>query len=150
MAKHDFGIMQTAPHKGKRYDKYEPEKYVYTGATVGGVTTGGIHKEGDYHYISSQENTGRYYFNYCGKTVNKIELSDRLLKMAKNSNISKYIEDKYIVIYDSKAVQMPSYVSQGLMSGSLDAMNLGTRYTAMGYPTREKCEEIKNWICGGN
>ena len=27
MAKHDFGIMQTAPHKGKRYDKYEPEKY---------------------------------------------------------------------------------------------------------------------------
>ena len=27
MAKHDFGIMEIAPYKGKRYDKYEPEKY---------------------------------------------------------------------------------------------------------------------------
>ena len=27
MAKHDFGIMEIAHYKGKRYDKYEPEKY---------------------------------------------------------------------------------------------------------------------------
>ena len=27
MAKHEFGIMQDAPQKGKRYDEYEPEKY---------------------------------------------------------------------------------------------------------------------------
>lgn len=27
MAKHEFGIMQTAPQKGIRYDKYEPQKY---------------------------------------------------------------------------------------------------------------------------
>lgn len=27
MAKHDFGIMDVAPISGKRYDKYEPEKY---------------------------------------------------------------------------------------------------------------------------
>ena len=27
MAKHEFGIMQTAPEKGKRYDEYEPQKY---------------------------------------------------------------------------------------------------------------------------
>lgn len=27
MAKHEFGIMQTVPEKGKRYDQYEPEKY---------------------------------------------------------------------------------------------------------------------------
>ncbi len=27
MAKHQFGIMQTAPKKGKRYNKYEPQKY---------------------------------------------------------------------------------------------------------------------------
>ena len=27
MAKHDFGIMQTAPKAGERYDDYEPEKY---------------------------------------------------------------------------------------------------------------------------
>ena len=27
MAKHEFGIMQTAPENGKRYDEYEPQKY---------------------------------------------------------------------------------------------------------------------------
>lgn len=27
MAKHEFGIMQTAPQKGIRYDEYEPQKY---------------------------------------------------------------------------------------------------------------------------
>lgn len=27
MAKHEFGIMETAPEKGKRYDEYEPQKY---------------------------------------------------------------------------------------------------------------------------
>ncbi len=27
MAKHEFGIMQNAPEKGRRYDDYEPQKY---------------------------------------------------------------------------------------------------------------------------
>ena len=27
MAKHEFGIIQIAPQKGKRYDEYEPQKY---------------------------------------------------------------------------------------------------------------------------
>lgn len=27
MPEHNFGIMQTAPEKGKRFDNYTPEKY---------------------------------------------------------------------------------------------------------------------------
>ena len=27
MAKHEFGIMESAPIGGKRYDEYEPKKY---------------------------------------------------------------------------------------------------------------------------
>ncbi len=27
MAKHEFGIMQTSPKAGRRYDNYEPQKY---------------------------------------------------------------------------------------------------------------------------
>lgn len=27
MAKHEFGMMQNAPEKGRRYDEYEPQKY---------------------------------------------------------------------------------------------------------------------------
>jgi len=27
MAKHEFGVMESAPVSGKRYDDYEPQKY---------------------------------------------------------------------------------------------------------------------------
>jgi len=27
LARHEFGIMQTAPENGRRYDEYEPERY---------------------------------------------------------------------------------------------------------------------------
>ena len=27
MPKHEFGIMQTEPERGKRYDAYEPDRY---------------------------------------------------------------------------------------------------------------------------
>lgn len=27
LAKHEFGIMEASPEKGKRYDEYEPQKY---------------------------------------------------------------------------------------------------------------------------
>ena len=27
MSKHEFGIMESAPISGQRYDKYEPKKY---------------------------------------------------------------------------------------------------------------------------
>lgn len=27
MAKHEFGVMQNEPERGKWYDEYEPEKY---------------------------------------------------------------------------------------------------------------------------
>lgn len=27
MAKHEFGIMEAAPEKGRRYDEYEPQKF---------------------------------------------------------------------------------------------------------------------------
>lgn len=27
MAKHEFGLMDNTPQRGKRYDEYEPQKY---------------------------------------------------------------------------------------------------------------------------
>lgn len=146
----NFDVLLTI-EKHRHYDiKYKPEEYKYIGVSGRGVSVGEVIQTGGYNYISNSEKTGKYCFNYCGDPVNKIELTDALLEKAKNSNISKYIKDNYIIVYDSDAVQIPDYVAKSLLTGSTDAMNLASSYTAMGYPTYSKCEEIKNWICGTN
>lgn len=41
-----------------------PDKLVYTGATVGGVTTGGFHVQKGGDYLSLGAKTGKYYLSY--------------------------------------------------------------------------------------
>lgn len=41
-----------------------PDKLVYTGATVGGVSTGGFHVQKGGNYVSLGAKTGRYYLSY--------------------------------------------------------------------------------------
>ena len=66
---------------------YEPEKIVYTGATVGGVHTGGFHKEGGYHTVSGTstgmyqiwyDNGVAYETNYTSGGVNKVLLANHI------------------------------------------------------------------------
>ncbi len=40
-------LIDVRQHDDKAYDYVKPS-YVYTGASVGGITTGGVHKQGDY------------------------------------------------------------------------------------------------------
>ncbi|MBQ8649430.1 MAG: hypothetical protein IJ470_05120 [Clostridia bacterium] len=64
--------------------KYHPEKVVYTGATVGGIHTGGIHKEDAYVSVNETDN-GRGYVQYGKCTVNSVTLSENVLKEAKKN-----------------------------------------------------------------
>lgn len=88
---------------------YEPEKYVYTGATVGGVHTGGVHKEGGYNYVTGTK-TGKYHIWYSDGVryetndnsgfVHSIKLADmNLVKKAKESKcVSKYLQENMLVL----------------------------------------------------
>lgn len=84
---------------------------------------------------------------YAGKPINKVKLSGELLEKAKKSNISKYIKDGCIVVYDKDAVKLPDHVAKALATGSTKALNSAMQFNTMGYPTYEKCEKIKCWIC---
>ena len=111
---------------------YEPERYVYTGATVGGVHTGGVHKEGGYNYLTGTS-TGKYQIWYDNSMpyeyqntsyrpsggVESIKLADpKLVEKAKNSQ----------------------YVSRYLHGDTL----------VLGYKTlsKQECKNIISWLCG--
>ncbi len=107
---------------------YEPEKYVYTGATVGGVHTGGVHKEGGYNYLSGTstgkyeiwyDNSMPYETNFTSGGVQRIKLADyKLVANAKNNK----------------------YVSRYLQGNTL----------VLGYKTlsKQECKNIISWLCG--
>lgn len=76
-----------------------PDKIVYTGATVGGVTTGGFHVEKGGTSASIGDGTGRWAITYrfasefngqpWGETVVYIQLIPELFEEAKNNAVLK-------------------------------------------------------------
>ena len=84
---------------------YTPDRYVYTGATVGGVTTGGVTKLDGGYSLSTGAKTGDYYLTYkygqyneflnarwSSRYVSAISLTKTDFCLAeKNSILRKYI-----------------------------------------------------------
>lgn len=75
---------------------YHAPKMVYTGATVGGVTTGGWHEEKAY-YSQEVSDSGKSKLKFKGKdggTIKKIILTADLIASAKQqSDIKQFLKD---------------------------------------------------------
>lgn len=128
---------------------YKPEEYVYTGATVGGVTTGGIHKQGGYEYISGEAKTGKYQLQYNGQYISKIQLTDELFREAKNSRIKNYLDYSKKQILMNEEVKASDTVRFAMNSGNMTAArDMYMREMKAGFPTYEKAKSILDWICG--
>ena len=123
-----------------------PDKYIYRSATVGGVTTGGIEKQEGYSYVADASKTGKYSLYYNGRHVKKIYLTKKLLEEAKASAVSKYLNGNFIqvvedVAWTDTAVKL---MENGNLKMGIDAQ---MRASKAGFPTYEKCVEIKEWLC---
>ena len=87
--------------------KYHEAQYVYTGATVGGITTGGIHKTGDYHTIESTS-TGKYEICYKDRDIlnndqlypiKRIKLTNEMVEKAKKDKLlNSFLNDNTLVL----------------------------------------------------
>ncbi len=137
------------------HTSYKPKQLVYTGATVGGITTGGFHEEGGYNYISGKEATGKFNIYHLSDgvyPVKKIRLTDELYEEAKSSLISRYLNKnkEIIVITEPHFSEIDRKVIENATSrgDSKAAEYIATQKIVDGYPTRKKCEEILRWICG--
>ncbi|MBR5479161.1 MAG: hypothetical protein IKU84_03200 [Clostridia bacterium] len=153
-----FGTICKIERKTLSTLHYVPEKYVYTGATVGGITTGGVHKEGGYNEatpISEKryELKIKVYDESSHQMVylpiDSIHVADKsLLEAAKaNPRISDYISGSFIWLNDSNALP-DNFTSIAHRLSPNDFHNAIMLHEIQNYPTYTKCLDILNFICG--
>ena len=107
---------------------YEPERMVYTGASVGGVHTGGVHKEGGYNYLRGTS-TGKYQVYYSN--------GDRYDPKRTFGGVDKVKLTNAQMIEEARANGFISKYLQG------DTLVLG--YRTLG---KSDCKKIIEWLCG--
>lgn len=140
--------------------KYNPAKIVYTGATVGGVTTGGFHTEEEHYALGSGGKSGKYYLRAklsAGKymSIDRIHLTDELVEEAKqNPNVKKFLRGKTLVLaHRGKATQLKED-EQDVYMRAVQRHDEAAMYAASQRAinakklTREECESILKWISG--
>ena len=144
-------ILEIVPYKRVKYGE-TPEKLVYTGATVGGVTTGGWHKTGGF-YGQDVGKSGKVQLVYFKESENKmipsevkkIVLSESVLKEAKSSSIKEYLDGNTIVIMREPANTDAAVAAMKL--GHKDyAFNIMEDAKIAALPTYEKCRAIIDWL----
>ena len=135
------------------YLGYEPKKLHYGSATVGGVTSGGFFTTGGYNKVVGETKSGKYSLRFEGKIVSSIRLSADLYEQAQHSAIAKYINESTKCIDVLTKVERTKEETEALLA---NALNLATG-TALesgmvlddwrGFPSKEKCQEIRDWLC---
>lgn len=138
---------------------YVPETLVYTGATVGGVTTGGFHTQGNYNKITRRGYSGKAELRWSGirdkndnlvsAHISYIKLNGTLLAEAKkHPTIKKFIKDDGVLSlrHDDKDIGLSSLLSPEEF-GTAKFRNLANMNTIATGLTEEECKSIKEWIC---
>ena len=132
---------------------YHPEKIVYTGATVGGVHTGGIHKEDAYVSASGSSN-GRGYIEHFYydttdsiKRVDSVTLSDELLKHAKKISAIEDMIDGNVLLLKKPFSQQQMNMLQGAVSNynAFSQVDIANMSTSMHMPYW-KCVEAAKFL----
>ena len=142
-------FLKVKPVVHKNY-KYNDPKLVYTGATVGGITTGGFHVQGG-DYTEQISNSGRYELIFNKFLVpEKIILSEELTAEAKTDHhLRKLLKgNELALLYD--VPDDPYWISVAMAAPS---NNITVRHYAMQqaklkkHLTKADCEYIKKWLC---
>lgn len=125
-----------------------PDKLVYTGATVGGVSTGGFHVQKGGNYVSLGAKTGRYYLSYkyaeafngkhLSDIVSCVELTDSDFTLAKNNNVLK----QYIASPETKK-RLSDFHSSSLLANCKHLLFLNNL-------SKSDAEYIVKWMSGKN
>lgn len=140
--------------------KHHDAKLVYTGATVGGVHTGGFHTTKAYLSDTYTGTSGKYHIfvkQDNGKVVEikKIKLTKQLLSEAKHSpSIRKFIVNNEISLrYDNDETKLTKE-EQYILKEAVNNYDKATQYNITQRAflatqlTQEDCNAIINWVSG--
>lgn len=142
------------------YTKYNPSQLVYTGATVGGIHTGGFHTTKAHYSSHSQGRAGKYYIyskDHNGKVViiQKIILTEELLEEAsKSATIKKFIVGNCLELkYDTPETKLTAAEYDILRNATMSydhatQLNITQRAFLASQLTRADCVAILNWVSG--
>lgn len=142
------------------YD-FKPSELVYTGATVGGVTTGGFHTTEAHYRERSDGASGKAlliakFRNGETATIKKIHLSNEKLKeaAANDPRIKKFLKGNDLVLEyggeETKLTKDEKFLLEKAIAEHNEAMqNYVTQRAFLATQlTKEDCENIKKWVAG--
>ncbi len=135
--------------------QYNPAKITYTGATVGGVTTGGLDYQDAYYSVKGGNITNKFimYFEKSDKEsmiVDEIELSPNLVdKAKKDPNLSKYLRGNVLYITKPSENKWGSTAAQTLKTTGNYALasDIAMKDYASTLLTKSELAPIYNFIC---
>ena len=141
---------------------YAEEKLIFTSATVGGVTTGGVEKVGGYGTEKKKTDKCNLVYQYVDPKNNQtkkvyvtaIQLSESLRKSAKLSKIKEYLDGNSLIVVTplvSSEKEKQAYLNLHRISGggySTHLANLEEDDRIRTLPTLQKCNDIISWISG--
>ena len=134
--------------------RYKPEELVYTGATVGGIHTGGFHKEGGYYYIDKSA-TGKYmilFDNTESRTfITKIKLLDsKMVRQAqKNTFISQFLKGDTLELKHGSTSKYDDKVNSAIDLGRSDIATYFIKQSVFDtLLTKAECKKVIAWLCG--
>ena len=138
-----------------------PQKLVYTGATVGGITTGGFHTVGG-DVIKTSVRTQRVEMKFYKTSIENDKLvwelkpitsiylgNDDLREKAKHSKIRDYLDQNgcNIIVKEENKVSATAVLlyQAGRQEASANQVTLDS---IASYPSIGKCKAIMDFICG--
>jgi hypothetical protein len=151
----------------KRYTKHNPSKTIYTGATVGGVTTGGFHQTQATLTTVGAGGSGRYYLQAkAPKTDDPLENEYLMLKeiiLANHSLVEEARTDKRVshLLQGDKLVLRRKNKETELTADEKEILqrairtfdvatqeNITERAFAAQFLTKKECEDVLDWLGG--
>lgn len=138
-------------HDEKNYIiDYELKRYIFTSATVGGITTGGVDTVGGYNYVSGSVDSDKCTLQFWENKIEVIQLTDALYQKAQKSEIKSYLNEKKQIVVEDKDASLRALGGVSMLGSVLNTPAgalLLQNAEKNGYPTRKKCIEILNWLC---
>ncbi len=133
--------------------KQNPTEYIYTSATVGGITTGGITKiGGNYAYTHSGTNKYKLYSSISGEKIEikkiQMETPEVIESAEKHPIVKNFIKGNQLVLENELSAQsIDNLQAAGRFQDVSYFKKIATQNYIETLLTKSQCEAVLNWMC---